>query len=422
VPISERSESSDQPIPLPVLLKSLVNPALGSSAFTVKEAIPLAGKLVRAKLNTQVRLSHLNGPVLEEDAGIASEQDRNKILIAFGVRQVGQTGNQASGNGTSATLKRSLEGTATKTGADNARSPQANKRKRWALDDDSLSREYGNVQTPRREPGLGGEQLEYVFNEVLDEDALRGRYAHVNRAPIMTAWTTLVLERLGFQRREALSLAHCYVNTTSTARGISLGIIPRSERDRAVHIVGSNQPHFELMGVKIPLMKLSGTDEWRGISAGQVVGPDQAFNYMRKSMYQTLPLVIGALTLLADSYVLGNEESNGNASLDVPSPDLLHERAYELYTQFRPETAGEWGKKSSFYCSKALALRRGHEAEIDAWDVKQDGEALEAQEFERELKALYDAQQTAPENRFQTAEDEKEGEAEESKVKEERDV
>lgn len=91
----------------------------------------------------------------------------------------------------------------------------------------------------------------------------------------MTAWTTIVLERLGFQRREALSLSHCYVNTTSTSRGISLGIIPASHRSKAENVIGSDQPHFELMGVKIPLMKLGHLDEWRGISQGQIIGPDQ---------------------------------------------------------------------------------------------------------------------------------------------------
>ncbi len=68
----------------------------------------------------------------------------------------------------------------------------------------------------------------------------------------MTAWATILLERLAFTRAEALSLAHCYVNYTSTMRGISLGIIPKEEKDRAVHIVGPNQPHFELMESKSP--------------------------------------------------------------------------------------------------------------------------------------------------------------------------
>lgn len=70
--------------------------------------------------------------------------------------------------------------------------------------------------------------------------------------------------------------AHYYVHTTSTARGISLGIFSAaSDRGRSVDVIGSNQPHFALMGVKIPLMKLGGLDEWRSILQGQVVSPDR---------------------------------------------------------------------------------------------------------------------------------------------------
>lgn len=44
------------------------------------------------------------------------------------------------------------------------------------------------------------------FNEILDEEILTTKTTVVNRAPLMTAWSTLVAERLGFQREEALSI------------------------------------------------------------------------------------------------------------------------------------------------------------------------------------------------------------------------
>lgn len=37
------------------------------------------------------------------------------------------------------------------------------------------------------------------------------------------------------------------------------------------------------MGVKIPLMKLGQLDEWRGISQGQVIGPDQVRSSSRNT-------------------------------------------------------------------------------------------------------------------------------------------
>ncbi len=44
------------------------------------------------------------------------------------------------------------------------------------------------------------------FGELLDEDALMLKSTQVNRAPVMMAWATVVAERLGFKRAEALSI------------------------------------------------------------------------------------------------------------------------------------------------------------------------------------------------------------------------
>lgn len=169
-------------------------------------------------------------------------------------------------------------------------------------------------------------------------------------------------------------------------------------------MIGSNQPHFELMGVKIPLMKVGKNQEWRGISQGQVIGPDNAFNYMKRSMHQTLPAIIGSLMLLADSFtnntqlgILKSDDDDGDddkEDLCQPSNglDMLHASAYDLYTQFRPSTAGEWGKKSTFFCGKALALRRGRQKGLmDQWDDQEEADQnrqTEIQAFERELQNL----------------------------------
>jgi len=44
------------------------------------------------------------------------------------------------------------------------------------------------------------------FSEVLDEGKLRNKSCVINRAPILTAWSMIVAERLGFKREEALSI------------------------------------------------------------------------------------------------------------------------------------------------------------------------------------------------------------------------
>ena len=44
------------------------------------------------------------------------------------------------------------------------------------------------------------------FAEVLDPEKIAGHRTIVNRAPLMTAWASVVAERLGFAREEALSI------------------------------------------------------------------------------------------------------------------------------------------------------------------------------------------------------------------------
>ncbi|KAK0565512.1 hypothetical protein OC861_003735 [Tilletia horrida] len=255
-------------------------------------------------------------------------------------------------------------------------SPSSKKRK-VSQADERLSREFGNPLLPldaqgdptfphsiARKQGNGGSDEEeeedekalpeYEIPAILDEQSLKGRTAMVNRAPVMTVWTTILLERMGFQRREALSLAQCYVSTTSTARAVTLGLTSQAERDKASS-VGPKQPHFVLMGVKLPVLQLrqrtasGNVGEYRAIYDGQVVEPQKAFDYIFRSFYQTLPYVFGTLVLLADSYI---DPSDTDA-------DELHAVAWDLYCEFRPETGGEWGKRAKFSCDTALGLRKG---------------------------------------------------------------
>lgn len=59
-------------------------------------------------------------------------------------------------------------------------------------------------------------------------------------------------------------------------------------------------------------------------------------------------------------------------SSDSPGSEYLHARAYSLYTQFRPDTGGEWGKRARFDLDKVLALRHGHESELIEYLAKQE--------------------------------------------------
>lgn len=42
-----------------------------------------------------------------------------------------------------------------------------------------------------------------------NDEVLKVKSTVINRAPLMTAWATIVAERLGFEREEALSIGRC---------------------------------------------------------------------------------------------------------------------------------------------------------------------------------------------------------------------
>src|ERR1022692_3626951 len=46
----------------------------------------------------------------------------------------------------------------------------------------------------------------------------------INRAPVLTLWATVVAERLGFDRDEALTLAKAVTGLTAQSKGRRLGI------------------------------------------------------------------------------------------------------------------------------------------------------------------------------------------------------
>lgn len=169
-------------------------------------------------------------------------------------------------------------------------------------------------------------------------------------------------------------------------------------------------------------------------------------------MAQTLPMVIGSLSLLADSFVdplpgtaeshdedfdevedkkvtqvkkeehgdghghpveedksATNEPKKEEEQEQAPShgPDVLHAHAYDLYCQFRPSTGGEWGKKAKLELGKVLALRRG-DVGVEAWEEgRMSREEREEKEWEDELARLAEGGDGPPTTKLEEDEDDK---------------
>jgi hypothetical protein len=159
----------------------------------------------------------------------------------------------------------------------------------------------------------------------------------------------------------------------AVSKGLSLGIYKSDEERGREAKMGGSQPYVELMGrrwahshnsvlslspsrmysvcnivthdfdstfLRRPLYRTK-NDQWRALSNDKPIPPSAAFQYITRSFRQTTSFVIGALKLLADSY---------------PSQEL-NEKAWALYTEFRPEV-NEWGKRSEIRCSRILDLRK----------------------------------------------------------------
>lgn len=289
-------------VPLPRLIHALHT--LGG--VPVIEAIAAARALIKGGCNTRARLRRASAPELESmNCGKSTSRDR---------------------------IVEALHTLAATPGISDA---ERHVREIERHRDDQLRREYGNVDTAAAVP-------EAELNAVLEEDVLRGRHVVVNRAPVLLAWATVVLQQLGFATKEALSIGACYMRATAAARAASIG----KETDTPPLTAGTsaNQPHIELMGKTIPVMQMR-SGEYRGMYAGQVYSPEDALGYLKRSMFQTLPLVVGAMMLLASSVA------------DTQGKDALAHSAYALYVEMRPGTDGVWGKRARLDLDTILNLR-----------------------------------------------------------------
>ena len=155
----------------------------------------------------------------------------------------------------------------------------------------------------------------------------------VNRAPVLTLWGTVVAQRLGFDRKEALSLGKCLAGLNAQSKGRSLGIYgpPKGLEGRARKKPGLGKEfRVELCGRPLPAVRTQ--EGVRALVKDKPIEPESAERYLEAKFGDELEPVRKAMALLA-------------RSLSVKE---LKEQAYSLYEKFRPEiprgTAG-WGAK-----------------------------------------------------------------------------
>lgn len=88
----------------------------------------------------------------------------------------------------------------------------------------------------------------------------------MNRAPVKTAWAYVVATRLGFDRQEALSIAHVHVHISSMKHAVMLGNILNKEETREAEAEIRELPGDEQWGKK---KERPGKERWKGMGRGR---------------------------------------------------------------------------------------------------------------------------------------------------------
>jgi hypothetical protein len=152
----------------------------------------------------------------------------------------------------------------------------------------------------------------------------------VNRAPVLTLWASVVAERLGFDRDAALTLGKCLAGLNAQSKGRRLGIFkPRDSRKAAKAGLGE-EFWVELCGRPVPAK--STDDGVRAVVKDKPVDPAGVREYLHSKFGNDLATVRKAMEQLAKAF----------------DKDVLTEKAYSLYEQFRPEIPSGrrgWGAK-----------------------------------------------------------------------------
>lgn len=168
----------------------------------------------------------------------------------------------------------------------------------------------------------------------------------INRAPVLCLWASVVAERLGFDRDEALSLARALTGLTAYAKGVSLGLYqptPASLREKRRKLKEGEALTVDFMGRAIPVVR---TDSGiRALAKGLPVKPESVAGYLTKAFGESLPELQAALERVARSL----------------SPEELAPKAFGLYVKFRPSVpagAGGWGAKGELDLAKIAALAK----------------------------------------------------------------
>jgi hypothetical protein len=144
----------------------------------------------------------------------------------------------------------------------------------------------------------------------------------VNRAPVLTVWAAVVVEVLGFEHDEALTLGRAVAGLNAYSKGVSLGIFqptPKEVKEKRRKMRKEETVTVDLLHRAVPAKH---TEEGlRALSGKTPIRPESVQKYLEGKFGDAMEDISNAMLELAKS---------------LP-PAQLAEEAYALYEKFRPE-------------------------------------------------------------------------------------
>ncbi len=170
------------------------------------------------------------------------------------------------------------------------------------------------------------------------------RVVLINRAPVLTLWSAVVAERLGFDRNAAVTLGRAVAGLYAASKARTLGLAKPREKAKP-RKSGERKPGRE---VEIHLLDrtfaaIETPEGLRAMVGDKPALPDEVHRYLRDKFGEHLDEVRAAMTALARSR----------------RPQRLAEEAWTLYESFRPtipRAARGWGTKGALDLNRIRAL------------------------------------------------------------------
>ena len=169
----------------------------------------------------------------------------------------------------------------------------------------------------------------------------------INRAPVLTLWATIVAERLGYKKDEALTFGKAVAGLNAQSKGKRLGIYAEKTEEEIEKDKKKEKPakveFIEILGRGVPAVKTP-----KGLRAainGEEIDAGSVEKYLKQKFGEDLDEAREAMEKLAKAY----------------TPKRLEKEAYSLYEKFRPkipEGTKGWGAKGDLDLDYIIALAK----------------------------------------------------------------